>query len=289
MRPLTTRNDGLFEQLSTYVVTTRPNRRGLELSPFGVDTRWIIDPQRLSSAVFLELLQVLDGLTFGPEGMPMDKWVFYNCAELPGFIYGFATEAAAMTATEREMMRVPMSYEGPVPFSMYIAIPMHERGWWFGHNLASLNRTFPHRGLQGMGTITKAVALKAYRVERFFGATQWMSKALYIHTRFGPLELHTAYTPAHSLPETLTYGFDVDDDVIRYAAGDPDVTVHYPEPDMRLDGSDAVAMQTMQARIEAGERFDLVGPPSTVGGTVVHPIRSMGRPLATPGDGTAVG
>ena len=35
------------------------------------------------------LLEQLDALTFGPEGMPMPLWVFYNASELPGGIVGF--------------------------------------------------------------------------------------------------------------------------------------------------------------------------------------------------------
>lgn len=272
---ITTRNDAIFEQLAPFVVTTRDNRVALEEAPYGLPTRWFIDPCVAAWGPFFELLQRLDALTFGPEGMPMDKWVFYNCAELPGFIYGFAADAAALSPDERDLMGVPAAWTGPVPFSMYIAIPMHEPGAWFGHNLASLNRTFPHRGLSGLGTITKAIALAAFRVERFFGATQWRSNALHIHTRFGPLALYTAYTPAHSLPETLTYGFTVTDAALRGAVGDPAARAPLAEADFGLDASDVDAMIALQARIEAGERFEIVGPPATRGPRVVHAIRAV--------------
>lgn len=276
-RTLTTRNDAIFDQLEAFVVTTPANEGALEPAPFGIPTRWTVSPYVAANGPFFDLLQKLDGLTFGPEGMPMDKWVFYNCAELPGFIYGFALEASAMTAAERALMEVPAGYEGPVPFSMYIAIPMHEEGAWFGHNLASLNRTFPHRRLGGLATITKAVALEAFRVRRFVGATQWASKALYIHTRFGPLTLQTTWTPAHSTAATLTYAFDPTDAALRYAAGDPAARLHFPPPDLHLDATDTATAQALQARIEAGESFELVGPPSVEGGRVLHPIRTVPR------------
>jgi len=272
---LRTRNGAILEQLQPFVVATPANLEVLDAAPFGLETRWFISPYSARSGFFFELLQRLDALTFGPEGMPMDKWVFYNCAELPGFIYGFALEATAMTPVEREVMGIPASWTGPVPFSMYIAIPMHEEGAWFGHNLASLNRTFPHRGLQGLGTITKAIAVKAFKVQRFVGATQWLSKALFIHTRFGPLELLTAWTPAHSVAETLTYAFDVTDDALRAAAGDPDVSLPTPPSDLALDAQDTQAMRALQARIEAGERFELVGPPSQQGDRLVHALRTV--------------
>lgn len=272
---ITTRNDSILAQLSPFVVTTSANRFALDEAPFGIATRWFVDPHHTRWGTFFDLLQRLDALTFGPEGMPMDKWVFYNCAELPGFIYGFALEAGQLSPTERELMGVPANWTGPVPFSMYIAIPMHEPGAWFGHNLASLNRTFPHRRFDGLGTITKAIALAAFRVERFYGATQWLSNALHIHTRFGPLDLYTAYTPAHSMAETLTYGFTVTSEKLRYAAGDPSATLVVPEPDIALDARDVDAMKALQVRIEAGERFTLVGPPSTRGQQVVHPIQTV--------------
>lgn len=276
-REITTRNDAILDGYQPFVVATPANMHALEMSPFGVDTRWVVDPTKLASETFVNLLQRLDALTFGPEGMPMDKWVFYNCSELTGFIYGFACPAAELSGDERELFGVPGGYEGPVPFSMYIAIPMFEEGAWFGHNLASLNRTFPHRQLFGLGTITKAMALKAYRVQRFYGATQWKSRALYVHVRFGPLDLYTAYTPAHSLPETLTYGFEVSDDKLRHAAGDPSVALEFPEPDRHLHADDIEGMQALQREIEGGARYAIAGAPAVRGGMdAVLPIARLG-------------
>ena len=268
--PFTTRNDRILQSLETFVVTTRENQPALNLEPFGLPTRWLIDPTRRASGTFLDLLQRLDALTFGPEGMPMDKWVFYDCAELPGFIYGFALESGRLSSAERELFGCPPGYGGPVPFSMYIAIPMFEPGAWFGHNLASLNATFPHRNLGGLGSITKSFALKAFGVSSFFGATQWLSKALYIHTKFGPLDITTAYTPAHSIPETLTYGFEVTDTALRAACGDPSVQIARPTPDVHLNAQDVEAMKRIQADIEAGARYVMVGAPSVQGGENVH-------------------
>jgi len=265
-------NDDLVARYGTYLVAPPDSLEHADRSPFGLDLEWPINPLATSSAVFLDLLQTLDGLTFGPEGMPMDKWVFYDCCELPGFIYGFATPAADLSADERALFRVPDGYAGPVPLSMYIAIPMTEPGGWFGHNLASLNRVLPHRGLRHMGTLTKALALKCYRVERFVGATQWTSDALYIHTKFGPLDLLTTYTPAHSIHETLTYAFDVTDASLRAACGDPGVTLERPAPDRHLASDDVASMVAMQAAIEAGERYVLVDAATRDGDRLLHPI-----------------
>ena len=270
-----THNDALLSNYGTFLVAPPDSFKLADTAPFDVALRWHIDPLRAESGHFLDMLQALDGLTFGPEGMPMDKWVFYDCSELPGFIYGFATPSDDLSAEERRLFNVPDGYVGPVPLSMYIAIPMVEPGYWFGHNLASLNRILPQRGLHHMGTITKALALKCYRVERFVGATQWTSKALFIHTKFGPLELLTTYTPAHSIHETLTYAFDVSDDSLRAAFGDPGVTLSRPAPDFSLSSDDVDKMRTLQAEIEAGSRFVLCGAATHDDGVFSHPVARL--------------
>ena len=267
-----THNDALIEGYGTFLVAPADSFAHADTAPFGLDLTWHIDPLAAASGPFLDLLQTLDGLTFGPEGMPMDKWVFYDCSELPGFIYGFATPVETLSDEERALFRVPEGYTGPVPLSMYIAIPMMEPGTWFGHNLASLNRILPHRGLHHLGTITKALALKCYKVERFVGATQWTSKALYIHTKFGPLELLTTYTPAHSIHETLTYAFDVTDLSLRAAFGDPEAVLERPTPDRHLASDDVATMKAMQEALESGARYTLVDAAQPEGQRLLHPI-----------------
>ena len=274
---LTTKNDAILVNYSTFVVSTARNRPYLDTAPFGVDLRWYVDPTLSSSEVFLNLLQRMDSLTFGPEGMPMDKWVFYDCAELPGFIYGFAMTVDDMTDREIEVYRVPDGYRGPVPISMFISIPMVEPGCWFGHNLASMNPTLPDRKLGFLATLTKAMGLKCYRAEQCFGATQWTSRATNVHCRFGPLDLLTAYTPAHSFPATLSYHFPVDDTCLRAAMGDPEAEAQLvrPEPTLYLSADNAKGMQHLQREIEAGERFKIVGQASWIGDQGVHPIAKL--------------
>lgn len=273
---ITTHNDALFDVLSPFVVATPGALAAIDPAPFGLPTRWHIDPLIAANGPFFRLLQRLDQLTFGPEGMPMDRWVFYECAELPGAVYGFALEAGALTSYERARLGVTDDYLGPVPFAMYIAIPMRgQPGAFFGHNLASLNRVFPERRLSHLGSITKAFALAALRAERFVGATQWTSAALFIHTKFGPLELETAWTPAHSIAETLTYAFDVSELSLRAAAGDPGATLPRPAPDFHLDAADRAAMLELQRAIESGERYLLVGPSELSDGQRRHPIKRI--------------
>jgi hypothetical protein len=273
------RNPSLLEELVPFLVATPQNLRAIDRAPFGVHVADadVIDPTRMASAGFLDLLHRLDGLTFGPEGMPMPRWVFYDCSELPGAIFGLARPASTLWPAARALFDVPEGYDGLVPLSMYIAIPMARRGVWFGHNLASAGPRLREVGLTdvdlaGLGGLTKGLALKAFGVRHFWGATQWASDALFIHVKFGPLRLATAWTPAHSDPATLTYGFDVTDDALRASMGDRSVRLPRPEPELWIAAGDEDAMIALQDRIEAGERFVVPGPPSREGGQPLVPI-----------------
>lgn len=277
--PFTIRNAALLDELVPFVVATPQNLPALELAPFGLPLAddGVIDPLQTRSQRFLDLLHRLDGLTFGPEGMPMPRWVFYDCAELPGAIYGLARPATSLWPAARSLFGVHAGETGLVPLSMYIAIPMARRGVWFGHNLASAGPALRAAGLHeldlaGLGSVTKGLALKAFGVRHFWGATQWDSDALFIHSKFGPLRLATAWTPAHSEPATLTYGFDVDDRCLRASMGDRSVVFERPEPAFWLRAGDHAAMIALQDRIEAGERFVVAGPPRREAGVQEVPI-----------------
>ena len=179
MLPFPVRNPRLLDEFTPYLVATPFNLPALDRAPFGVPVppENIIDPLKLESEVFLRLLHRLDGLTFGPEGMPMPRWVFFDCSEMPGAIYGLARPAATLWPKARELFKVPHDYDGLVPVSMYVAIPMHRPGIWFGHNLSSLAPVFERAGvtdtdLRGLGSLTKGLALKCFGVQEFWGATQ---------------------------------------------------------------------------------------------------------------------
>ena len=266
-------NPRIFEY-EPFVVVTPWNRPHFDFTPLGLEIPGtnFIDPMRLESEAFLLLLQEMDRQTFGPEGMPMPRWVFYNCSELPGGIVGFARRAKEMTVAQRERLQVPDAYEGLVPFSMFIAIPMLPAGDWMGHNLCSLNGVFPEAGLSGLASTTKALGLSVYRTRRLFGATQWESRALHIHTKFGPLDLVTAYTPAHSEPMTLTYRVEITVDGLLNACGDPSAQISRPEPTLWMDATDEDRANKLQDEIEAGERYQITGRPEEQGDKLLIPL-----------------
>ena len=150
-----------------------------------------------------------------------------------------------------------------------------------------LCRQRQQRLCRGLGALTKGLALRCFGARTFWGATQWLSKALFIHVKFGPLRLATAWTPAHSEHETLTYGFDVTDASLRASMGDPTVTLPKIDPDFWLEGHDTTAMRDLQDRIEAGERFVIPGAPRHSQGAVHVPITQV--PAWGPGLGHGLG
>jgi hypothetical protein len=275
----------LVKSLTPFIVATEPNRAGLNTAPFGlkVARRNRIDPTRMDSEGFCALLQNLDGRTFGPEGMPMDRWVFYDCCYMPGAIFGFGRPVETVPRSTRDLLGVPEGYDGLVPYSMYIAIPMATADLdtraegaqptsWMGHNLASIAPILKDEDLKGLGTITKAIALRAFGVRQFFGATQWDTHALHVHAKFGPLELHTAYTPAHSEAKTLTYAFEVNDNTLLAAMGAPGIAFERPAPELWVHPEDVTTMVALQDRIEAGERFVIPTAPRADGAVPVTPV-----------------
>ena len=265
MTLLSPQNPRLLERLSPFVVATAEHQEHFDLRPFGLEIQQRFDPLKSASGPFLELLRHLDGATFGPEGMPMPRWVFFDGAELPGGIVGFGANEADLLPSTREAMKVKSGSGQFVPLAMFIAIPTHEQGIWMAHNLASMAPQLPEEGLAGLGGLTKAVGLKTYRARRQIGATQWNSSALSIHTRLGPLELLSAWTPAHSEAWTLTYGVTLSDAVLKNLARDADGEVERPAVWKWIDSEDHVSQRELQARIEAGERLCIANKPESLG------------------------
>lgn len=266
----------LVQKLEPFLVVSPINRPGCNLSPFGmvVPEANVFDPTRMDSEPFCNLLQSLDGRTFGPEGMPMDKWVFYDICYMPGAVFGFGKHSSQLSDRAKEVFALDPDYEGLVPYAMYIAIPMAEKGAWMGHNLASIAPLLPEEKLRGLGTLTKAMGLKCFQTRNFYGATQWSSTALYIHVKFGPIDLLTAYTPAHSEAKTLTYRFEASDHALLAAVGNPEYSFDRPEPELWIEARDTEAMIALQDRIEAGERFLIPSAPRREDGRIEVPVSS---------------
>lgn len=250
-------NHTALAQLEPFLVATPQNRASFNLEPFGVQLKpdYVINPLHSASAQFCDLLQALDGATFGPEGMPMEKWVFYDICYMPGFVFGFGIHSSEAPDELLSIFGLSRAADTLIPITMYSALPMARRGSWMGHNLCSISSRLTSLKLRGVGTLAKSLALKITRAEQFFGATQWSSIALNVHVKFGPLELYTAYTPAHSEAHTLTYGFQCEDRALLAAIGHPDYAFERPTPDLWINSSRPQEMIELHDRISEGERF----------------------------------
>jgi hypothetical protein len=260
-------NERLLAELELYVVATEQNRAQFDPAPFGLEIApdGRIDPLRCDAAQFLHLLSSLDAATFSRQGVPMPRSAFYEAAELPGGIVGFACRAVSLPVPLRKLLQVSLGYTGLVPLSLYLAIPTLRPGVWVGYSLISLRERFLGDPYWGLGRLTKAVALKMFRASTQIGVTQWNSQALRMHALLGPLRLLTAWTPAHAWAASLTYSAALDDGALRRLAGDPSGRSAYPMPELHVDSDDHATLHRLQARIEAGERLCVAGMPEPTG------------------------
>src|SRR6185436_12139699 len=97
----------VLERCEPYLVIPDHFRDRVSTRPLGVEVRNLLNPQDVGSARFLHLLERVDDMIFGPIGMEMPRWVFYDCAEMPGGMFGFAKPARALPAWLREVIQVP--------------------------------------------------------------------------------------------------------------------------------------------------------------------------------------
>lgn len=254
----------IFQRQRPYVVAAAALQDRLQFDPLGVEVRPDdrFDPLQQGSAGFFDLIQRLDQLTFGPLGLTMPRWALYDCGMLPGFVFGFGADAADLRPRVHQALGVPADYAGLVPLSMYIAIPMLGEDRWLGHSVCSVNEVAPGAAPPGLGTLSVAMGLACLGAKRASGATQWRSPKLAALARFAPLSLDAAWVPIHNEPETCVFHFPVDEPRLRHGL-DPDAPA--AEADIWLDTEDEAALQELQASLQDGERWAIVGPPEIRG------------------------
>ena len=243
----------------------------------------IIDPQARENADFLGLLRHLDSLCFGPNGMSMPSWVFYDCAVMPGGSFGFAIRAQHLEPWCLEAMKVPAGYEGLVPVSQLIAIPMlagfvdaEQPHTWLVYSLESINQVSPGFAPAGLLKLTLALGLQLFPIQTLYGTTQWRSHKLATYVDLGPVELVTAYTPAHSLPRTFSFRIDLQNVHLETLLAGPNLHPLADPPNGWIDPDDADALIALQLEIEAGVRVHLVGRPQHYGARIRIPIYRSG-------------
>lgn len=163
------------------------------------------NPLQVAELEFSDLIMDIEGRAFHEANMGMPRWVFYDCAIMPGVVAGFAHRTSTLPEKVRKAINRDIQGEW-TPLSLFIIIPTQRNGEWVAHNLMSINSLLDKEGqFYGMGFLSKAYGLWYSNVEKLCGMTQWGSPALKLHSNYGDIKLLTAYTPVHSYAKTVTY------------------------------------------------------------------------------------
>ncbi len=204
-----------------------------------------LDPTRTSSAPFLRSLERLDRLVYGPSGMATPRWAFYDCAELPGAVYGLCVSANQLPEEVREALAA-CEREGAVPLSAVVAIPTVVDDHWLVYAICELGEAVD-TGFPDLRSEMLRAALSWLGAREVSAVCGWADDRISLHLHCAPLELRAAWMPSHDRPATCC---------IRYVT-------HRPEspPSGRhtwISGTDGEALQDLQAKIERGHRFLIV-------------------------------
>lgn len=271
----------ILDDCEPYLVARRSVVERLCTTPMGVEIPAgnIIDPQRLGNGTFLGLVQHINGLTYAPIGLPMPDWVFYDCAVMPGAVFGFGRRAETLEPWFRRALGVPEGYTGLVPVSIFICIPTVKRDAALVYTLCSINQVAVGAAPEGLWRLTLALGIGAFHLHHMMAVSQWRSPQLGLYAGLGPLELITAWTPAHDNPATCTFRVATPETAIdRLLRGD----LTGPEGiDAYVDADDFEALQRLQAAIEGGRRIAIAGPAEIRGAATRLPlqIRDDGAPF----------
>jgi hypothetical protein len=240
----------LISKLEPYCISTPESFKNVKNSEFikEISKDKFYNPLLTGSQPFIEKIFRMDQMAFGQQNMAMQRWVFFDCAVMPGFAFGFSLKGCDISDNDRRTLNITKNESFPV--SMYIAIPMAEKGKWFGHNLSSLNDKL-EEDLSGLGFLTKAVALDLFGIRTLVGATQWDSLALLLHKKFGPMKLLSALTPIHSKENTLCYQSEICSLEFNLTAQQSSPCEHV------LFTPDMEQLRKLQTKIESGEEVVL--------------------------------
>lgn len=234
------------------------------------------NPLDLKEIGFADRIYSIEERAFGPSNMAMPRWVFYDCAVLPGFVAGFAARPHVLSQIAQEAMD-PKKYPATaspvktsqilketqslqemdwVPLSLFIIIPTIKKGEWVAHNLCSINSILPkEEQFYGLGFMSKAFGLWYANVEQCSGMTQWGGPALKLHTHYGPLEIIGAYAPVHSHAKTVTYRCEVNtSNWEKFFTKQPDLAFleKFGPAGFEIDPQTEASMVEFQKRIESG-------------------------------------
>lgn len=266
------------DSIKPYVMMRRANRPAYPGTaypfPWFKEDPVIIDPLLIQSAQFFDQVLAIDKKAFHANGLLTPRWVFYDCALMPGFISGFAMKTDHLPEELRQTLGPHAELEW-CPLSLFIAIATPEHGRWMAHNLGSMNSFVDkNERLRGLGFLSKAYGLWYANIREQYGVAQWNSPALKLHANFGPLEIVTAYTPIHDYPGSITYRLWVDTEYWLHFLDKNDANVQFQErftdSGLVIDPLQEGSLKEIQARIERDE-----GP------FYIDPVEILNKPVGT--------
>lgn len=266
-----------------YLVASVELQERLNTTPLGLSIapEHRFDPTRRASVPFLRRLEQLDRLTYGPLGMATPRWALYDCAALPGIVFGLGRAAAGLSDQVARALHLGES-DGPelAPASMFVAVPMLEQEHWLGYALCDVYEAFPGASPPGLRIVTLALAADLLGIRRLSATTQWASTKLRVYARFAPLVLRAAWLPVHSWSATCAFTFEVDEDRLAHALGGVGTqSVGDGRGAVELvDVCDSSRLVALQRDLEAGRRVEIVGPPEERGALLLVPIRRRNGP-----------
>lgn len=234
------------------------------------------NPLEMKEVTFADRILNLEAKAFGPTNMAMPRWVFYDCAIVPGFVAGFAHKTSALPQALRDALDVKGDDDW-TPLSLFIIIPtMSKRGEWVAHNLCSVNSLLPkHEQFYGIGFLSKAFGLWYANVRTCCGMTQWTSPSVRLHAHYGDFEVLTAYTPVHSYARTLTYRVNVDPSIwpsfFTKTTREGFHADHVPAG-FEVNPTDESSLISFQQRLEKGEGPYFIDGNETVQKDLTSPL-----------------
>jgi hypothetical protein len=225
--------------LKPYAVARR------ELAERGRHAVLSIDPTRTASVSFLRSLERLDGLIYSPSGMATPRWALYDCAELPGVVYGLC--ASADRLPERACAALAVSaQDGDIPLNAVVAIPTVEADHWLVYVVCGLAEIVP-TGLPDLRAQTLRAALEWLGAREVSAVCHWAGDRIALHLERATLEVRAAWMPAHDRPATGCFHYSLEANEV----------CDFAEP-VWIASGDESALRETQSKLEAGRRFFVV-------------------------------
>ncbi len=247
-------------------VFVRPENRIENPGEFHSQVNWFThhqvvykNPLNMDEVKFADRILRLESKAFSGSNMAMPRWVFYDCAIVPGFVAGFAAKRSVLTPKALQTLEVNEHEEEEwVPLSLFIIIPtMSQKGEWVAHNLCSVNSLLqPEDQFYGIGFISKAFGLWYANVRTCCGMTQWTSPSVKLHANYGEFEVLTSYTPVHTYARTLTYRLTVIPehwDRFLSKTDDTKIKQNLEYAGFNVEPEDEASLIRFQRRLEKGE------------------------------------